>query len=231
MKKGIKAPVSRENLLEGAEGTAEAAGLYLEVLTPKGIDQAYLDNFNLKRESVTLMKTDEKLKSERKAMTAYVKEEREKCYKWCLSVKRTLARAFGKNSAEINEFPADYSRRRTSDALMIDTMPAVISLAEKYIEKLAPKGITQENIEAAKGHNTELIKRNGEQIKQDKEHESYTVERNIAQKELYDMVNEINLVGRELFEKDPVKLKYFETPWVHSVKKEEEETVETEMQQ
>lgn len=208
-----KNPIARKKLLETAKSVLAIARRFVLQLSGKGITEEYLNRFEADITSAEEMKTNEALRKETGAITALVKKKCKECYKWGVSVKKAMMRAFGKESPVQDEFPNHFSDYRQDEAEMINVMPHIFAVAEKYAAELAPKGITADEITKGRALLAELDDLNSTQQNKFKTNESYTAERNIAQLKVYDTINEINIVGREVFDGDPVNLKFFESPW------------------
>ena len=208
-----KTPVARKKLLETGKKVLAIARKFIEKVSGKGINEEYLDRFEADITSAEGMKTNKALKKEAGAITVQVKGKCNECYKWGVSLRKAMERAFKKDSPKLNEFPDHFADIKTDEAAMINIMPQLFALAEKYLPDIAPKGISRNELSEGKTLLQELDDLNNAQEQKFKDNEAYTAMRNAAQLKLYDTINEINSVGREVFEGDAVNLKYFDSPW------------------
>ena len=206
-------PCSRKKLLETAKNTLRVILKFLVQLTAKKIDQQFCDDFSDEIVSVTELKTDDALVKEAAAQNTLVKSKCKECHKWGMLLKTYLQRAFGKKGVEVNEFPNNFEDLRLDVAGMIDTFPEAINLAKKYKAILQTKGMDNDFIDRGINLLKELDELNTADNEMEADHKAYREERHLAHLALYDKINYINSVGREVFDKDQVNLKYFESPW------------------
>ena len=217
-------PCSRKKLLEVAKTTVTVIGKFLVQLTVKGINQQYLDDFSADLNTVVEMKTDKAIKDETSALNAMVKAKCRKSYKWGMMLKKYLKRAFGKKGVELAEFPVNFDEIKNDEEAMINTMPQVIELSKKYKSSLTTKGMSEDYDVKGQTLLDELDALNTEKSNKEKEDDAYLEQRHIAHLNLYDKINYVNDIGREVFENDPVNITFFKSPWTekNSAPKEEE---------
>jgi hypothetical protein len=208
-----KIPCSRKKLLSIGKKMGKIILQFLVQFTPKGINQQFYDTLNDEVENVSNMKTDKQLEKEMTAQVAIVYTTCAACYKWGMKLKRYLKRAFGLKGMELNEFPASFDDLRFDPQGIINNMPLLFVLAEKYKTAMLTKAMDADFIDKGKAMFAELDTQNTLKLKMEDDNKSYCVARNMAQYALYEKINYINSVGRELFENDPVNKKYFESPW------------------
>jgi hypothetical protein len=213
MSSGRTLPCSRKKLLVIAKNTLAVIIQFLVQFTVKKIDQQYCDTFEEEINTTAKLKTDDALKNEASAQNALVKTKCKANHKWGMLLKTYLQRAFGKKGIEVEEFPNGFEDLRTDEAGMIDTMPQVIELAKKYKTTLQAKGMDANFIEQGINLLKELDELSKADKKLESDHKAYREERHLAHLALYDKINYINSVGREIFAEDPVNLKYFDSPW------------------
>jgi hypothetical protein len=206
-------PCSRKKLIETAKNTLTVILNFLVNLTPKGINQQYYDTFRDEIAAVAALKTERALENEAAATNATVKAMCLKNHKWGMLLKTYMKRQYGNKGIQLDEFPNNFDDLRADEAGMIDTLPQVISLAKKYKRVLLTKGMDADFIEKGEALLAELDTHNSDAKKMEADHKAYREERHLAQLALYDKINYINSIGREVFASDPVNIKYFDSPW------------------
>jgi len=223
----IGIPVSRAKLFTEADKTYETTK-GLEKLALSGLSKDYYDAFAANiLHAKRFMTADEVKKANAKKLTD-VKKKCTQCFGWGKKLQFYLKRAFGEGSPQWNEFPDKLYDAKENAADMLNELPAAFTIADKYSAELTAKG----GMPADYKQTGEALKEELDAI--DKEHkvkveqsESYTVQRQLAHKKVYDTVNEINELGRQEYKDDPVTLKLFKSPWPQGKGKENEESTPT----
>ena len=159
------------------------------------------------------MKTDKAIKDETSALNAQVKAKCKQCYKWSMMLKKYLKRTYGRKGKQMEEFPAGFKDLKNDEEGMINTMPQVIQLSKKYKSDLVTKGMNEDYDTEGQTLLTGLDNANKDKNNKEKDDDAYLKQRHMAQLSLYDKINFVNDIGREVFENDPVNRSYFKSPW------------------
>ncbi|MCK9426836.1 MAG: hypothetical protein M0Q21_12425 [Ignavibacteriaceae bacterium] len=206
-----KLPVSRKILLEEANNSYSNLADKPE-LAAQGITEAYKAGFKSDILAAENFKSDKEIKKEKAALTVLVKAKLKDCHKWLKKGENFLELTFKQKSPQTAEYP-DYQGAKNNDILTIDAMSSAGNVLTKYATEVTAKGMSAIFVTEGATLKDDL-KALGLQIgSAEDDFEQYTIERNLALVKVYDEINEINRAGRLVFEKDPAKLKSFESPW------------------
>jgi len=219
-------PVSRTKLFTVASNCYETTK-GLENLDKSGLSPEYYAAFAANILNAKNFKTAEEVAKANAKKLTEVKKKCGECYDWVKNLQFYLKRAFGVDSPEWNEFPENVTETRRDPAEMINMLPAAFTLADKYAAKLTAKGMPAGYKETGAALMAELDAVNKEHGTMVQQSETYTLQRNLAHRRVYDTVNEINELGRRAYKDDPVTLKLFDSPWAQSKAKEKEPPPET----
>lgn len=208
-------PVPEQKVLETAKTTLAIAKEKPE-LSKYGFGADYFTAFEADINNAALFKSDEEISREIVAGTALKNEKLTEAVKWGEGIKLRLELAVPE--AKI-EFPANFKKARKDEKIMLEVLPNISSLADKYSDELKEKGLTDE--EKAQGAllRSELDSLNKAQENLKKRRPEYTAERIAAYMKLYDAVNEINKAGRLAYADSEAELLLFKTPWSGGEKK------------
>lgn len=183
-------------------------------LSTLGVDDKYLDTLE---EDIRMVEAEPTENQNREILKGYTRSKDgvvEACEEWCDQLRLRLSSAFGKSSQEYNSFPsARLTDARGNELKMLELMPEMLDLAEKYDEELQRAGQTCEVLERGNELTEQLRYSEDDQEVFKEEKEASTQERYGYLHRIYDMVNHINAVGREVYKDDPVNYTYFKNPW------------------
>lgn len=208
-------PVPEQKVLETAKTTL-AIAKEKPKLSKYGFGADYFTAFETDINDAALYKSDEEISREIVAGTALKNEKLAEAVKWCEGIKLRLELAVPE--ARI-EFPANFKKARKDEKTMLEVLPNICSLTDKYEVKLKERGLTDE--EKAQGvllrNELDALNKTQESLK--KRRPEYTAERIAAYMKLYNAVNEINKAGRLAYADSEAELLLFKTPWSGGEKK------------
>lgn len=204
---------SENTILSASQTTLDIARKDQEQLGTVGIDREYLDELESDIEAADALHSHEQNQGALGTITDAKNKLTELCYGWIRSVRSRMDRVFGVTSVEYARLPKSPARGKGRESIMIPAMEQAIQVAEEYHDKLQEVGQTDEDIEEGKELRTRLRAGDGKQELKKIENLSDTRIREEMFGSLYDRVNQINRVGRDLFADDPAKLARYQSPW------------------
>ncbi|MFA6979501.1 MAG: hypothetical protein WC209_09285 [Ignavibacteriaceae bacterium] len=211
--------VSRTVLFKVADKTHETTK-GLEKLALSGLTTDYYAAFAANIQLAKNFKTSDEVKKANAKKLSEVKKKCEECFNWVKKLQFYVKRAFKEGSPQWNELPEKISESKKDEAEMLNLLPATFTLADKYAVELKAKGMPTDyklTGETLKGELETITKEHGKMVEQS---QAYTVQRKLAHRKVYDTVNEINELGRQEYQDDPVTLKLFKSPWPQSKEKD-----------
>ena len=211
--------VSRTVLFKVADKTHETTK-GLEKLALSGLTTDYYAAFAANILLAKNFKTSDEVKKANAKKLSEVKKKCEECFNWVKKFQFYMKRAFKEGSAQWNELPEKISEAKKDEAEMSNLLPATFTLTDKYAVELKAKGMPTDyklTGETLKGELETITKEHGKMVEQSK---TYTVQRKLAHRKVYDTVNEINELGRQEYQDDPVTLKLFKSQWPQAKDKE-----------
>ncbi|MDP3148139.1 MAG: hypothetical protein Q8N83_03315 [Ignavibacteria bacterium] len=202
--------VPREVILQTAEATYKVAQNKPELLK-FGISETYLTTFLADIEKAKSFKNDEALSNETKGATKEKNLQLELSYEWLQAAQFIYTGKFKKSDPQYKEFPEKISQYSKNEAEMIDLLPNIITLLNKYKTDLTDM---QSNF-IAEGELClqNLNERDALQGAKMKEDTEYTAARHAAEYVVYYKVNKINEAGNLAYKKNPAVRKLFKSPW------------------
>jgi len=216
----LRAP--EQKVLEAAK-TALLVARGKSKLAGYGMNEQYFSKCEADILTASGFKTDEELSKELRSITNQKNSKLIEAIKWGEAVKLRLELAFPDNHEVAEEFPTNFSKARKSETLMLEVIPNINNLIDKYAAKLKEKGLADDHKQKGTAIAQQLDELNKQQETMKKTHPQYTVERIAAYQKLYDMVNEINKTGRTAYADSAADLKVFQSPWQTSEKKDAKE--------
>ncbi|MCP4181447.1 MAG: hypothetical protein GY756_27100 [bacterium] len=149
-----------------------------------------------------------------KSLTSIKDEFLTKSFNWGRDLYLRVKLALSKNPNISIIFPSkDLQKSRYNDSLMISLLEILIKLAEDKSEYLAPHGLTPDVIQEGKDLLQNLRKSDYEQELKKLTRKGATDVRHKLYKKIYDKINSLNEMGRNIFADEPEKLRLFESPW------------------
>ena len=213
-----KLHVPEQKILETAKATVKVAR-GKEKLAEYGMNPEYFITVDAEILSASGYKTDEEITRELKSITQQKNRKLVEAGKWGDKVKTRLELAFPKNPEIVKEFPANWTKAKRDEATMLEVIPVINNLIDKYEVKLKEKGLPDDHKQKGLEIRTEIDTLNTEQERLKKLGPEYTQERIAAYTKIYDRVNEINKAGREAYADSPADLVVFKSPWPAAEKK------------
>ncbi len=204
--------VPEEKILEKAKTT-------LNITRPKeklgsyGLNVRYFVAFETNILTASGFKSDEEMKKELAFVTSQKNMKLAEAGKWGDDVKIRLELAYPDNPDVAGEFPKNFAKAKTSETLMLEVIPNISNLIDKYSEKLLGRGLPEDHKQKGLDIKTQLDALNTQQETLKKGRTEYTRQRTAAYQKLYDTVNEINKIGRIAYADSPADLKAFTSPW------------------
>ena len=194
--------------------TAEAAYMVAQNkpgLLKYGINETYLTAFLADITKAKSFMNDKALKNEKKGVTQDKNVKLDLCYAWLKDAKFIYTKKFKKTDPPFIEFPANISSYANNESKMIDLLPSVLGLLNKYKTELTD--MQEDFIPNGQAMLQDLNEQNNMQEAKKLEDKNYTAKRRAAEIVVYNKVNEINEAGRLAYAKEPEMLKLFESPW------------------
>jgi len=205
-------PVSRAKLFTQADITYETTK-GLAKLAKKGLNAAYFDTFAANIKKARDYKTaDEKKKTNAEKLAA-VKAVCAECYEWIKTLQFVVKEVFKEDSPEYKSFPSNLADAKEDASEMTNVLPAIFTILENHKTKLAEANLPadfKETGETLSDNLKVIAKEYGVMEEQSK---TYTLERKLAHRKVYDTINSINEAGNLEYKNDPVTLKLFKSPW------------------
>ncbi len=216
---------SEEIILSVSKTTLVNARNNQVALSEFGMTEDKLNQFEINIQTAEALPGEKQNKITLKGFTFNKDKALKACYQWGQKLYLRLELAFGKDSFQCKSFPSkDFNKAESSENAMKTVMKVLISIADQYKTELANFGQTAEKL--AMGSellNLLRVTDSTQELNKD-EKKMATKDRNQQYINLYDMVNEINRIGRIVFKNDPVKLALFQSKWPKSKPKDSEET-------
>jgi len=202
--------VPREIILQVAEATKKIAEGKPELLK-FGINETYLSAFAADIVTAKSFMNDDALSDETKGTTKEKNIQLDLCYQWLGDAEFIFHKKFKKKTPQFVEFPSKISQYADSESEMIDLLPNIFKLLNKYKTDLTD--MPPDFITTGEAYLTDLNAKNTEQKTKKKNDTKYTAARQAADSVLYEKVNEINKAGNRAYKNDPVMKKLFKSPW------------------
>ncbi len=142
-----------------------------------------------------------------------------KCFDWGRELSIRVKLALKKNANIQIEFPSkDLLKARHSESKMISLLEILIKIATDKDVFLAPHGQTPEVIQEGKDLLQNLRKSDYDQELKKVMKKEATDSRHKLYRKIYDTINTLNEIGRNVFSDEPEKLRLFDSPWKSSKK-------------
>ncbi len=185
-----------------------------EKLSSFGVNSDYLNNLEIKLDKAKEIQNYDITISNQKQLTSEKDKALTDCYEWGLGLKLRVNLAFKKGEETYDTFPSELLIKALRSARkMIPLFETLLRIAEKNKDKLSKLGLTQDVIQQGKGLHDRLTQTVYEQENYKIENKNITIERNKKYNELYDIINNINKVGRLVFKHEPAMKILFKSPW------------------
>ena len=205
-------PVSRAKLFTQADITYETTKGLVK-LAKKGLNAAYFDTFAANIKKARDYKTaDEKKKTNAEKLAA-VKAVCAECYEWIKTLQFVVKEVFKEDSPEYKSFPSNLTDAKEDASEMTNVLPAIFTILENHKAKLAEANLPADFKETGEALSAGLTAIAKEYAVMEEQSKSYTLERKLAHRKVYDTVNSINEAGNREYKNDPVTLKLFKSPW------------------
>ena len=203
-----------ELILTNALITLQAATDNQPALEAYGITTAIINEFSAKiTQAQTIEKEEEKM-AELNQITSQKNTKLKDCTNWGEQLKLRVDLAFGKKSPEAKVFvTSKFTSAKRSENQMMNTLPALLELAQNKSDTLAGYGQTPEFIQTGEDLLQSLIKIDQIQEQTKAEKRSLSKERHSLFNQLYETINKINKVGQMVFAADSAKLELFRSNW------------------
>ncbi len=202
--------VPREIILQVAEATKKLAEGKPELLK-FGINETYLTAFAADIVTAKSFMNDDALTDETKGKTKEKNLQLELCYQWLGDAEFIFHKKFKKKTSQFVEFPSKISHYAESESEMIDLLPNIFNLLNKYKTDLTD--MQPDFIATGEAYLADLNAKNTQQKTKKKEDTKYTAARRAADLIVYEKVNEINKAGNRAYKNNPVMKKLFKSPW------------------
>jgi hypothetical protein len=218
----ITLPVPEQKILDTSKTTLLTAKEKTK-LEGFGFDAAFYTEFERDIAIAASFKPNEKLKEDLKSLTREKNKKLVDAGAWGDGVKLRFELAFEEKPEVLSEFPENFKEAKNDEKLMLEVIPTICDLIDKYTVELKKKGLPDDYKQKGLTLMTELDDKNKVQEKTKWDKPEYTVHRLEAYMKLYKTVNKINKAGRRIYSDDPAALKIFESPWPAAEKKSDEE--------
>jgi hypothetical protein len=216
-----KLPVPEKKILEESKTTLTATRFKTK-LAEYGMGEEYFNTFEGNIAKAASMKSDDEISEDIKTSTRLKNEKLAETATWGENVKTRLELAFANKPEVLREFPSDFTKAKHDELTMLDVVPRIINVIDKYPAELQAKGLPADH--KAKGTvlvgELDTLNKNQEYLK--KNRTSFTAQRIAAYMTIYNTVNEINKTGRVAYKESAADLKAFDSPWPVAEKKSDE---------
>lgn len=202
--------VPREIILQVAEATKKLVEGKPELLK-FGINEPYMTAFAADIVTAKSFMNDDALSDETKGVTKEKNIQLDLCYQWLGDAEFLFHKKFKKKTPQFVEFPSKISQYADSESEMIELLPHILDLLNKYKTDLTD--LQADFISTGEAYLTDLNAKNTVQKVKKKGDTKYTAARNVADSILYEKVNEIYKAGNRAYKNDPVMKKLFKSPW------------------
>ncbi len=202
--------IPREIILQVAEATKKIAEGKPELLK-FGINETYLTAFAADIVTAKSFMNDDALSDETKGTTKEKNIQLDLCYQWLGDAEFIFHKKFKKKTPQFVEFPSKISQYADSESEMIDLLPNIFNLLNKYKTDLTD--MQPDFISTGQTYLADLNAKNTAQKTKKKNDTKYTAARQAADTLLYEKVNEINKAGNRAYKNDLVMKKLFKSPW------------------
>ncbi len=203
-----------EKLIPAARTCLNVCRQTIDQFTIFGITAENLDHFESLISEAENIRPEEKERIDLKMITALKDEVNKECYDWVRRLHIRVKISLGKGSAVYKMFPAkSLLKARHNDNKMVFVMEEAIEISEENATELLPHGQTPDEIQKGKDLLVKLRKTEYDQEHKKRDKKKATFCRNKLFKEIYDTVNKLNEMGRNIFSDDPENLLLFESPW------------------
>jgi hypothetical protein len=193
------------------------------LLANYGLGATFFTNFEKDIITASGFKPDEGVTKNIESLTRKKNEKLAEAASWGDEVKVRMQLAFDEKPEIADEFPEDFSKAKKDEKLMLEVIPDINELIDKYAVELKESGLPDDWIEKGKTLREELDAANRAQGKLLSDRPQYTIHRIEAYYKLYKTVNKINKAGRIAYKDSPADLKVFESPWPAAEAKSDEE--------
>lgn len=206
----FQAPV----IIPVAKTTLGNARAHVAELSDYGVNAGMLDSFESQIQTVDALPGNAVQQLIVKNSTKAKRSVLHSCYYWGRGVRLRMVWAYGRRSPEVETFPtAQLHKAKESEVKMMPVMEMIIQLATDHHEQLAAFGQT----DAIRDQGPELLNqlKQADQVQELKKDGklSATQERYKQLENIYNLVNNINMVGQFVFANDPAKRRLFESKW------------------
>lgn len=205
-------PVSRAKLFTQADITLETTK-GLAKLAKKGLNAAYFDTFAANIQKAREFKTSDEKKKTNAEKLAAVREACNECYEWIKTLQFAVKNIFSEDSPEYKSFPSNLSDTENDASEMTNALPAIFTILEDHKVRLAEANLPADFKATGETLSANLSTIAKEYAVMEEQSKSYTLERKLAHRKVYDTVNNINEAGAREYKNDPVTLKLFKSPW------------------
>lgn len=202
--------VPREIVLQVAEATKKLVEGKPELLK-FGINEPYMTAFAADIVTAKSFMNDDALSDETKGTTKQKNLQLDLCYQWLGDAEFIYHKKFKKKTPQYVEFPSKISQYADSESEMIELLPHIFDLLNKYKTDLTD--MQADFIPTGEAYLKDLNDQNTVQKVKKKVDIKYTASRNVADSILYEKVNEIYKAGNRAYKNDPVMKKLFKSPW------------------
>lgn len=202
--------VPREIILQVAEATKKLVEGKPELLK-FGINEPYMTAFAADIVTAKSFMNDDALSDETKGATKEKNLQLDLCYQWLGDAEFIFHKKFKKKTPQYVEFPSKISQYADSESEMIELLPHIFDLLNKYKTDLTD--LQADFISTGESYLEDLNNKNTVQKVKKKDDTKYTAARKAADAVLYEKVNEINEAGNRAYKNNPVMKKLFKSPW------------------
>lgn len=194
---------------------------HMDGLSLFGVTAEKLHAFEAKLTEAQSLPTDLKNRVELRSRTSAKDDLLDSCAEYGRALQIRLGLAFGRSSTEYHAYPSqEFNDARNSERLMLEVMQTIIHLAEKHAAKLAEYGQTTSIIAEGRQLMQDLRAADLSQEAQKEKRSSQAEQRDEIFAEIYDQINDINRIGRAVYDNDPVKKAYFKSPWPRAARQD-----------
>lgn len=184
------------------------------VLSRFGITDAYLDEFQSKKEYAESLPNWAGQQLEISGETTIKNTFIDKCVDWGKDFRTSIQVGYGKKSQQYKRFPSkSFNRGKYSESAMMSVMKNLIKLAKRYQSDLEDNGVDDAFITKGESLLVSLREANISQEDQKGESGETTQTRYGIFNDLIDDCNKIMSAGKRVYKDDPSKLSRYKLKW------------------
>lgn len=220
---GNNLPASQERILEETRLKIAIARQHLNALGKFGLTAEWIDQLEATADRVEAMPAYTDQLNQQKLLTAQKDAALVDYTEWGRTLRLRMELAFGRNSTEFSQFPAQRfrdSERNESKAILL--IPTLLRVMQQYGQKLATVGYTQADLDEGEAIQARLKATNEAQEEYKAVRTTVSSQRRQIYGELVTGVQRINQIGQAVYRSDDPNHKLFRSNWGSGTSRDDE---------